>query len=191
MITASLVAEFMPILVVATVGFVAAIIDVRMFKVHNLLTVPLAISGVAYHAFSDGGAGLGYSLAGLSLGFASLIVFYALGGIGAGDVKLMAGVGAWLGGWLTLNVIVISGVAAGVYSLVLILTYGGVRQVVTNLNVLIYRVRAMAIHFGSDERVEEVVATAPNRHRRLVPFAAMVLTGIVGVMLGAGSLLQP
>ena len=191
MISASFVAEFVPILVVATVGFVAAIIDVRMFKVHNLLTVPLAVTGLIYHAVCDGWAGLAYSLIGLSLGFASLIVFYALGGVGAGDVKLMAGVGAWLGGWLTLNVLVIAGVAAGIYSLVLILTYGGIRQVVTNLNVLVYRVRAMAIHFGSDERVEDVVATSSNRHRRLVPFAAMILTGIVGVMLGAGSLLQP
>ncbi len=191
MISASPTTEFLPILVVATAGLIAAIIDIRMFKVYNWLTVPLALSGVLFHVANDGMVGLGYSLAGLMLGFASLIVFYALGGIGAGDVKLMAGVGAWLGGWLTLNVLVIAGIAAGVYSLVLILTYGGLRQVVTNLNVLVYRVRAMAIHFGSDERVEEVVAQAPDRHRRLVPFAAMVLTGIVGVMLGVSSWLQP
>lgn len=184
-------ADVVPISVVATVGLVAAIIDVRMFKVHNLLTIPLAVSGLLYHGFYNGVAGLGFSITGLLIGFGSLIVLYALGGIGAGDVKLMTGVGAWLGGWLTINVIVIAGIAAGIYSLVLIVSNGGVRHVITNLSIVAYRVRAVAIHFGQDERVETLVAQSSGRHRQLIPFAAMVLTGIVGVMLGANSLLLP
>jgi prepilin peptidase CpaA len=184
-------ADIVPITVVAAVGLVAAIIDVRMYKVHNLLTIPLAVSGLLFHAITGGVAGLGFSLVGLLIGFASLIVFYALGGVGAGDVKLMTGVGAWLGGWLTINVIVMAGIAAGLYSLVLILSCGGVRHVITNLFILVYRVRAMAVHFGQDERVEMVVANATDRHRRLVPFAAMVLMGIMGVIFGANSVLFP
>lgn len=189
--SASLVTEIVPIFVVASVGTIAALVDIRMFKVHNVLTIPLAATGLLYHAVQGGSAGLGYSVIGLLVGFSSLIVFYALGGVGAGDVKLMTGVGAWLGGWLTFNVIVIAGLAAGVYSLVIILSCGGLRHVLTNLSILVYRIRAMAIHFGQDERVEAVVAQKHGRHRRLIPFAAMVLMGIVGVMFGANTLLLP
>ena len=183
--------EAIPTAVVAAVGLIAAIVDVRVFKVHNLLTIPLAISGIVFHSMHAGVAGLGFSLSGMLIGFASLIVFYALGGVGAGDVKLMAGVGAWLGGWVTVNVVILAGLAAGLYSLILILSCGGMQHVVTNFSILVFRLRMMAIHFGQDERVETVVASTGNRHRRLVPFAAMVLIGIVGVIFGASALIFP
>jgi prepilin peptidase CpaA len=187
----SMQADLVPIGVVAVVGLIAAVIDIRIYKVHNLITVPLAVTGVLYHLGNAGLTGMGFSLMGMFVGFASLIVFYALGGVGAGDVKLLAGIGAWLGGWLTVSVLVIAGLAAGAYSLALLLCCGGVRHVSTNFSVLIYRLRVMAIHFGQDERVETVVASAGDRRRRLVPFAAMVLMGIVGVIFGANTLLFP
>jgi len=178
-------------LVVAAVALIAAVIDVRSFKVHNCLTVPLALSGLLFHTLHTGFGGFAFAFLGLLVGFSTLIVFYALGGIGAGDVKLMAGVGAWLGIWLTLDVVIITGLATGAYSLVVILSSGGWRSVWTNLTILIYRIRTFAIHFGASERVEEVVADVSNRHRRLVPFAAMVLMGIVAVLFGADAYLHP
>ena len=178
MLSATLGAQLVPISIVAVVAFIAAIVDVRLFRVHNRLTVPLAISGLVFHTWQAGGSGLAFSAFGLMVGFASLIVFYAMGGLGAGDVKLMAGIGAWLGAWLTLDVVLIAGVAAGLYSLVVILCSGGMKNVMVNLSVLIFRVRSMAVHFGAVERVEKVVSDAQNRHRRLVPFAAMILMGL-------------
>jgi hypothetical protein len=53
----------------------------------------------------------------------------------------------------------------------------------TNLAILVFRVRAMAIHFSGEERVEDVVRQADSRRRRLIPFAAMVAIGIIGVMV--------
>ncbi len=191
MISATFGTELIPIAIVAIVAFVAAIVDVRLFKVHNRLTVPLAISGLLFHTWQAGGSGLAFSFFGLLVGFASLIVFYAMGGLGAGDVKLMAGIGAWLGAWSTLDVVLIAGVAAGIYSLVVILFAGGFRNVMLNLSILMFRVRSMAAHFGAVERVEKVVSDAQNRHRRLVPFAAMILAGIVAVLFGADSVLHP
>lgn len=191
MLSTALGAQLFPISIVAVVALIAAVIDVRLFKVHNRITIPLAVSGLLFHTLQSGAGGFAFSLLGLIVGFSSLIVFYAMGGIGAGDVKLMAGVGAWLGAWLTLDVVLVAGMAAGIYSLFVILCDGGVQNVMTNLSILIFRVRSMAIHFGAIERVEKVVADAQNRHRRLVPFAAMILTGIVAVFLGADSLLHP
>ena len=191
MISATQDSQNLPMLIVATVALVAAIIDVRSFKVHNRLTVPLVLTGLLFHTVQHGVGGFAFSLLGLLVGFFTLIVFYALGGIGAGDVKLMSGVGAWLGIWLTLDVIIIAGLATGLYSLALILYSGGWRSVWTNFQILIFRVRTFAIHFGAAERVEKVVADVESRHRRLVPFAAMVLMGVVAVICGADVLLQP
>lgn len=189
---ASFNVEMVPLAVVAVVGIIAAIIDIRVFKVHNYVTVPLAVSGLLFHLVNTGAGGLAYSLGGLLIGFFSLIVFYALGGIGAGDVKLMAGIGAWLGAWLTLNVLMIAGIASGVYSAFLIAKTGGYRHILANLNILVYRIRVMALHLGHDERVEEVVADVDgNRRQRLVPFAAMVFMGILAVICGANALLIP
>ena len=191
MLSESLGAQLVPISIVAVVAVIAAVIDARQFKVHNRLTIPLAVSGLLFHTLQSGAGGFAYSLFGLMVGFASLIVFYALGGIVAGDVKLMAGVGAWLGAWLTIDVVLIAGLSAGVYSLAVILCSGGLRNVMTNLSILVFRVRTVAIHFGATERVEKVVADVQHRHRRLVPFAAMVLMGVIAVLFGADSFLHP
>lgn len=191
MVSTTLDARITPMLIVAAVALIAAVIDVRSFKVHNVLTVPLVLSGLLFHAVQDGAGGFAFSFLGLLVGFSTLIVFYALGGIGAGDVKLMAGVGAWLGIWLTLDVVIIAGLATGIYSLIVILSSGGWRSVWTNFSILLYRIRTFAIHFGASERVEKVVADVSNRHRRLVPFAAMVLMGVVAVLFGADALLHP
>lgn len=191
MISAPSGTELLPISIVAIVALIAAIVDVRLFKVHNRLTVPLAISGLIFHTWQAGMSGFMFSLIGLAVGFATLIVFYAMGGLGAGDVKLMAGIGAWLGVWLTLDVVLIAGVAAGIYSLIVLVCAGGAKNVMLNLSILLFRVRSMAVHFGAVERVEKVVNDVQNRHRRLVPFAAMILMGIVAVLFGADSILHP
>ena len=75
------------------------------------------------------------------------------------------------------------GVATGVYALALVLCSGGLGSIVTNLSILVYRVRAMAIQFSGEERVEEVVRQTDRRRHRLVPFAAMVGVGIIGVIV--------
>ncbi|MDT8380549.1 MAG: A24 family peptidase, partial [Desulfotignum sp.] len=76
---------------------IAAYTDIASQKIPNVLTFPAMILGVGYHFITYGLPGLTFSLAGLSSGFALLILFYFMGGMGAGDVKLMAVVGAVLG----------------------------------------------------------------------------------------------
>ena len=78
---------------------VAAVIDGYQLKVPNWITYPFIISGWVYSAaFSDftGWEGLGLSLCGTAVGLALLLPPYAIGGMVAGDVKLLAGVGAWM-----------------------------------------------------------------------------------------------
>jgi prepilin peptidase CpaA len=74
----------------------AAVIDGIQLKVPNWLTFPFIISGWVYSGLTFGWEGLGWSLLGTVVGLGLLLPAYAVGGMGAGDVKLLAGVGAWM-----------------------------------------------------------------------------------------------
>ncbi len=76
--------------------------DVRTNRIPNYLTLGCALAGLGYQLGFHGLAGLGNGLLGMVLGFGLLILFYWLGGMGAGDVKALAALGAWLGPWQTL-----------------------------------------------------------------------------------------
>jgi prepilin peptidase CpaA len=82
----------------------AAVIDGWKLKVPNWLTFPLVLSGWGLgllHSFGllegTGDGGVGASLAATAIGFALLFPVYAIGGMGAGDVKMQMGFGAWIG----------------------------------------------------------------------------------------------
>lgn len=92
----SLLAAHWPTWTVTLTLIVAAVIDGYQLKVPNWLTFPMIISGWAYCTLAFGLSGFGWSLAGTGVGLALLLPAYAIGGMGAGDVKLLAGVGAWM-----------------------------------------------------------------------------------------------
>jgi len=161
---------------------IAAVMDVWKFKVYNALTVPLLLSGLAYHVVEGGMQGFLGSLTGAMFGFAVLIFIYAMGGMGAGDVKLMAAVGAWLGMPLTFYVFVISALASGAYAVGLILVSGSVRETWIDLQVVLFRIMAFGHHLGVDGRLEAEMNCA-DRHHRLVPFGAMVAVGLAAVLM--------
>jgi prepilin peptidase CpaA len=103
--------DHVPREVIWLVSFVlaeAAVIEGRSLRVPNWLTYHFLIGGLVF-AFCTGGTRLLLvSMAGAAVGLLSLLPLYAIGGMGAGDVKLMAGLGAWLGPSLTLAAFVAS-----------------------------------------------------------------------------------
>jgi prepilin peptidase CpaA len=179
-----------PVVVVFIAVLAMAVTDLWHFRVHNVLTLPLLISGLIYQGVSAGTPGLVNGLLGALFGFSALIVFWMMGGIGAGDVKLLAGVGAWLGLPLTFYVFIASSLAAGLYSIVLLLTNGNLRETWVNLQIAWYRLKAVGRYLGSDSEVERA-ATQAERRQRLVPFAAMVAVGLVVALLAASWLTKP
>ena len=171
-----------PIFVVVVATFITMVTDLWKFKIYNALTVPLLLSGLAYHAVVGGVAGLSGSLAGALFGFAALLAFYVMGGMGAGDVKLMAAVGAWLGLPLTFAVFLASSLLAGLYALILVVAYGRVRETWLNVQIGWLRLLALGRHLGADDRIEAEVKH-PERGRRIIPFAAMVALGLFGLLV--------
>src|SRR5262245_26925379 len=99
---------------------VAAVIDGWKLKVPNWLTFPFIFSGLAYHVAMHGMGGLVDGLLGCSVGLGLLLIPYAIGGMGAGDVKLFGGVGAWMGWKVTLGAFCVSGVVGGVLAVLLV-----------------------------------------------------------------------
>lgn len=77
--------------------FVATLTDLRDRRIPNWLVVPFLIAGLGVSVFANGAAGLGHSVLGLLVGGVATGVFYLLGGMGMGDVKLCAAVGVWVG----------------------------------------------------------------------------------------------
>ncbi|MFC5453065.1 A24 family peptidase [Paenibacillus aestuarii] len=76
---------------------IAFIIDARKSMIPNRLTVTGVITGGIMHTCTQGWNGLWFALVGALSGFLALIVLYALGALGAGDVKLFAAIGSIMG----------------------------------------------------------------------------------------------
>ena len=100
---------------------VATVTDLRFQKIPNLLTFPVMLTALTYHGATNGLDGLQFSSAGLAMGIALLILPYLLGAMGAGDVKLMGAVGAILGARGAFIAFLFTGIAGGIYALMILL----------------------------------------------------------------------
>jgi prepilin peptidase CpaA len=113
-----------PIWVVSFTLVVAAIIDGLKLKVPNWITFPMIITGWVYSATCIAGypwwEGLLFSLAGTAVGLMLLLPAYAIGGMGAGDVKLLAGIGAWVWSTNTLYAFAISAIVGGIIAVLMV-----------------------------------------------------------------------
>jgi prepilin peptidase CpaA len=123
-----------------TAVLIAALTDLRWRRIPNWLTVSTVVLGfalnalIAYPAPMDGVwlAGKGFLLA-----FGLNLVMYALHMTGAGDVKLMAGIGALVGLGNFVGIFILNGLIGGVLGLALVVARGRLRQTLWNVGYLI------------------------------------------------------
>lgn len=109
-------------------SLVMAIWDVRTRRIPNFLTFGGALAGIIFQTALWGWTGLGQSLAGLALGLLLLFLPYVLGGMGAGDVKALAALGAWLGPKGIFSVFCFMGLVGGLLGLGVLLWTGKLWQ---------------------------------------------------------------
>ncbi len=106
------------IVVLVTVVLVtAAYTDLRSSRIPNVLTFTAMAIGPIAHAYLAGSQGILFSLKGLGAGLGLFLLLYALGGIGAGDVKLMGAVGSMVGPYGALVSGLLTILIGGVYAL--------------------------------------------------------------------------
>jgi len=92
----------------------AVAIDLTQHRIPNLLTLCIILLGISCLSIIDGWGGTLNSIGGLLTGLALFLPLYLFGGMGAGDVKLMAAVGTFLGPYNTLIAAAITLIAGGV-----------------------------------------------------------------------------
>lgn len=105
---------------------VATFTDLRSRRIPNWLALPFLLAGIAvspwrpdWHPNGQGFGwhGLGQSFAGLGLGLLIYGFLFWLGGMGGGDVKLCAALGAWIGPFQLLIALFITAMAGGIMAL--------------------------------------------------------------------------
>lgn len=121
-------AEHWTVWFVAAVLIVAAVIDGLILKVPNWLNFPFILCGWLHWTLQDGLAGLGWSLVGTVVGMTPLLLLRNIGGMGAGDVKLAAGTGAWLGAVVSLKLFAAGAIAGGIIAVGMILLSGRIQK---------------------------------------------------------------
>lgn len=119
--------------------------DVRTRRIPNWLTFPAAALGLIAATVAHSGPGTVASAAGLLVGIGIFFPLFVLKGRGAGDVKLMGALGAWLGTSIILGVAFYSALAGGVLGLALIIRYRYGRQAARNLWLLMTHWRVFGL----------------------------------------------
>ena len=111
-------------LLLASVLIISSITDLRSHRISNRLTYSTMLFGMIFYSLTSGLSGLLYSMGGLFLGLALLIAFYFVGGMGAGDVKLMAAVGSLLGPQGVFHAFLGTTLIGGIYALIILTKKG-------------------------------------------------------------------
>jgi prepilin peptidase CpaA len=121
----------------------AAVYDVRYRRIPNWLSLTGVLAGLAMNTFLyQGWPGLSHSLKGLALGFGVYFLLYMLRAMGAGDVKLMAAVGAIVGAQDWFGTFLITAMLGGVMALILVASRGRVKKTLWNVSFIISELKS-------------------------------------------------
>lgn len=126
---------------VLAVALTACVWDLRSRRIPNLLTFGAAAAAMAFSLSQHGLSGLGWSVAGWLTAVALFFPFFALRGIGAGDVKLLGALGAWLGALNAMYLAALTAIAGGVMAIVVVLLHRSVGRTFSNLWLLLTTLR--------------------------------------------------
>jgi len=132
-------------LFVGTLLALACVTDLRARRIPNVLTFSAAAGAVLFHLVTGGWQAAGWSIVGLFVGALLFLPMFALRGMGAGDVKLLAAVGAWLGPGQVAMVALATSLVGGVMAIVVALAYGYLRKALTNIYLLLAHWRVMGV----------------------------------------------
>ncbi len=173
-----------PIWLVTITLIVAAVIDGYKLKVPNWITFPMIAGGWAASAASFGWEGLGWSLAGTAVGLALLLPAYAIGGMGAGDVKLLAGVGAWVGGTTILYAFCVSAMVGGLIAVAMILYRGAWNKHYQQFWMIWYEMLILR-----DPEQLSTIAAERKSSMLLLPYGIPIAIGTIAYFAYTGMLL--
>jgi prepilin peptidase CpaA len=161
----------------------AALIDGKCLRVPNWLTFHFFLGGVAFAFWKGGSQALLWSLGGACVGLLALLPLYAIGGMGAGDVKLMAGLGAWIGAWATGWAFACSALLGGLIGLAMMAASGELVRHVALVHIIGREILVLRNPSILAERAAERKPTM-----MLLPYGIPIAIGSIAYLLWAGIL---
>ncbi len=159
---------------------IAAVADAKTGRIPNWLVFGGMLYAVAYNGFFPvypRDNGLLFALGGLGVGLGALLPLYALKAMGAGDVKLMAMVGAFIGTWATISAVLAKLLAGGVLALVLTISAGRLLCATRNLTLML-RGAALTLCTGVDG-----LLTVEGTSAGKMPYGVAIAAGTIGYLL--------
>jgi prepilin peptidase CpaA len=172
-----------PFWLVTLMLVVGAAIDGYKLKVPNWLTFPFVFSGWIISTVSFGWEGLAWSLVGTAVGIACLYPLYSIGGMGAGDVKLLAGVGAWVGGTITFYSFCVTAIVGGVLSVLMVVVSGEWKKHYYQMLGIWNEI----ITVRDPDKLSEIAAERKSR-MRLLPYGIPIAIGTIMYFAYSGML---
>jgi prepilin peptidase CpaA len=154
------------------IATVAAGWDLATRRIPNALTFGAALAALIVHAWVGGWSGLGMAALGWIAGMALFFPVFALGGMGAGDVKLMGALGAWLGPVAAAWVALYSGIAGGVLGLLVAASSGYLGTAITNVYSMLMYWRVVGLKPAPE-------LTLATHHGPRLAYAVPILAGLM------------
>ncbi len=158
-----------PTLIVLTAATVS---DLRSRRIPNWLVFPFLAAGIAVSSATRGWSGLGQSVLGVLIASLALGFFYWLGGMGMGDVKLCAAIGAWIGPSQLLLAMVIMGIAGGIMAVIWATCGGFLKESLSGTSDLIFGMAKRGL------RAHETLVPG-NAAARKMPYAPAIAIGTI------------
>jgi len=154
----------------------AAVEDLRSRRIPNWLTFSLVLSGIAQSFTQSWPVTTWMSLAGFGVGFGLPLVLFILGALGGGDVKLLAGVGAWFGPIVVFQVFLLAAILGAIMVIGQALVQGRTRVLLRNTAVV-----AINLAHVRDVGLDHTKATGQSCRSvdRPLPYAVPVLTAML------------
>jgi prepilin peptidase CpaA len=154
--------------------------DLKHHRIPNWLTLPSIIVGLLLCYFDGGIEGLKSSAIGLTVGFTIFLIPFALGGMGGGDVKLMAAVGALIGWPLVVWAILLSCIVALFGAIAKAIWKGRFTRLLVNTGFII---KNTLIALALRRPVAEIKEVTRIQAAVYVPFGAAIAIGTIWAML--------
>jgi prepilin peptidase CpaA len=155
------------------IGCVACVTDIQSRRIPNWLTFGAAAAGLVFYTATRAGGGLLFATSGWFVGALIMFVPFALRGLGGGDVKLVAALGAWLGPANVIWLALYAGVAGGVMAVVVAAYHGYLRTALRNIWFLLQHWTVNGVRPLDDVSLEG--SSGPRLAYALPIFAGLVL----------------
>ncbi|HTA47324.1 MAG TPA: prepilin peptidase [Bryobacteraceae bacterium] len=156
----------------------AAVFDIRFRRIPNWLVLAGIIVGLSWNVYSSSWSGLGRGAEGLGLGFILYFPLYLLRARGAGDVKLLAAVGAITGPGNCFWIFLATAILGGIIAVLVLLVRGRLRRTLFNVAWIARDLLHLQAPYKSNEELD-VTTTKGLR----LPHAAMMAVGTLAFIL--------